>query len=95
MFEFLKDLNNYESRKVARDEVNGLEVSTAYTSDYGYETAILDQNGAHPVERYLDKSAAIVGHAIWLEYAKTATGVIELGAWGIIPDKEITLIRKT
>jgi hypothetical protein len=94
MFEFLKDMGNYEDRKVARDDVNGLTVSTAYTSDEGYETAVIDENGAHPVERYEDRAASILGHSKWIEIAKSATTITQLGAWGIVDDSEIILLRK-
>jgi hypothetical protein len=92
-FNFFQDADNYEQRKVARTEVNGLQVSTAYTSDMGYETAILDAEGAHPVERYGSREDAIKGHEKWLEIAKTAETVVKLGWGGWTDDEEITLIR--
>jgi hypothetical protein len=55
MFEFLKDIGNYESRKVSRTEVNGVVVSTACTNYEGYKTAIIDENSIYPVERYISK----------------------------------------
>lgn len=93
MFSWLQDVDNYEERKVGRDEVNGVAVSTAYTSDEGYETAICDENGAHPVERYEDREASVIGHAKWVELAKTATTITRLGAWGIVDDSKIILVR--
>lgn len=69
MFKFMADSNNYEDRKVALNTINRdkgyLELSTAYTSDEGYETAIIDFNGVHPVERYSNKEKAIKGHSKW------------------------------
>lgn len=91
MFEFVNDLGNYESRKVSRDELeNGLTVSTAYTSDEGYETAILDSDGAHPVERYDTKEEAEEGHKKWMEKAKEFNDGREItvlgGFEGIVED---------
>lgn len=88
------DLSDYDSRKVARDEVNGLTISTCWTSDFGYETAVIDENGPHPVERYKTKTAATKGHKVWLEKAKTLKHITELGTGdGIIEDEVITLTR--
>lgn len=66
MFNFLT-FKPYEDRMVARDEVDGLIVSTAHTADEGYETAIIDTESAYPVERYEDKDAAVLGHSKWLK----------------------------
>lgn len=93
MFEFLNDIGNYEKRKLGKTEVNGLTVSTAYTSDEGYETALIDKNGVHPVERYPDKEAAEMGHAAWCEKAKTIETVTELGCWGLVEDEQIQIVR--
>ena len=69
--DYLKDAGNYETRKVSRTEIgNGLLVSTAYTSDEGYETAIIDSNGVHPVERYKDLETAQNGHAKWVDFCQ-------------------------
>ena len=87
-------LPSYDSRKVARDEVNGVEVSTVFTTDQGYETAIIDAVGAHPVERYPSREASVEGHAKWLKQATTLTKVTELGWNDVVPDKVITLKRK-
>lgn len=94
MFEFLKDIGNYESRKLGRTTVNGLTVSTAYTSDEGYETAIIDENGVHPVERYLSKEDAQIGHDKWCKKAETVETVTKLGGLGgLVDDQVITIIR--
>lgn len=70
--------NNYDDRMVDRTELeNGLIVSTAYTTDYGYETAILGQtDGVYPVERYGEVLSDEVkqGHARWVEFAKNGLG---------------------
>lgn len=93
---FLNDCGNYEKRKVARDiSKSGIIVSTAYTSDEGYETALIDDNGVHPVERYIDRNNAVKGHAKWLLFADTGNGkkVKEL-YWSDVPElhEEIILI---
>ena len=74
---FLKDVNNYEQRKVARIEPevnNGIGVSTADTSDEGYETALLDKNGVHPVEKYKSREDAEIGHEKWVKFANNGNG---------------------
>jgi len=95
MFSFLKDMCNYEERKVGRDTSgSGIEVSTANTSDEGYETALLDKNGTHPVERYITKDEAKKGHEKWLKFAHTANGktVKKLGGLGgLVDDEDIVL----
>lgn len=93
LFTFLQDADNYEDRKVGNNEVNGLTVSTAYSSDEGYETALGDQEGFHPVQRYETKEEAIVGHYEWMEKAETIEQVLKLG-WGDWVEPEMyTLIR--
>lgn len=93
MFEFLKDIGNYETRCVGRTEVSGLTVSTAFTSDERYETAIIDENQVHPVERYSTKEDAEKGHEKWCREAETITTVKKLGWLGIVGDSEIVLER--
>lgn len=74
-FDFLEDIGNYEDRKVDRTIcANGIIVSTAFTSDEGYETALIDRSGAHPVERYGDKQEAINGHSKWVKFAENGEG---------------------
>jgi hypothetical protein len=94
MFDFIKDINNYEDRKLEKTEVNGVTVSTAYTSDEGYETALIDANGVHPVERYPSKEHAHHGHEKWCKKAETVKEVIKLGGFGgFIKDEVITIVR--
>ena len=95
ILDFILDANNYEFRKVGRDEINGLIISTCYTTDEGYETAIIDKNGTHPVERYKTKEDAVGGHAKWILNASDLHKVIMLG-WQneLIPDTEIILEPK-
>lgn len=95
MFEFLKDADNFEERKVNRTEINGLIVSTVLTSDEGYETAILDANGTHPVERYATKEHANEGHTKWCKKVPSLTEITKLG-WldGLVEEQQIRLARK-
>lgn len=94
MFEFLKDWDNYQKRKVAKQDANGITVSTCYTSDEGYETALIDEVAVYPVERYKTKEDAEKGHKKWMVKALTATTIKYLGGFkGIIPDSEVELVR--
>lgn len=95
MFEFLKDLDNYEERKVDKTEPkdnSGIGVSTVYTSDEGYETALLDANGTHPVERYPNRYQAEEGHRKWVKLSTKRKKVKELGSFGgLVEDRWILL----
>ncbi len=73
MFEFISMMDNYEERKVARYEENGIIVDTCLVtdSDKPYETAI-----AHPnynnglfiiVADYDTKEEAAAGHTKWVK----------------------------
>lgn len=87
------DWDNYDDRNVLRDTSGGLTVSTVYTTDCGYETAVLDIQNAHPVERYPTKEEAIIGHAKWLALLPTLSSVTKLGWLGMVEPKEIVLQR--
>jgi len=91
------DAINYDSRKLGRDEIAGLEISTCYTSDMGYETAILDENGVHPVERYSSRKAASTGHIKWMKWASNLKNkkIKKLGYGSLMEDEMITLRRET
>lgn len=74
MFTFLLDANNYESRKVARDEFNNATVifSTCFVSDglKPYETAMLNSeyhDKFFVLENYATKEEALAGHTRWIE----------------------------
>ena len=97
MLDFLQDAGNYQSRKVAdKVWIKGIGISTTYTSDEGYETALLDDNGAHPVQRYSNKDESIKGHNQWVSKIKKGVKrVIRVGGFGgFVKDKEITLIPR-
>ena len=78
--------------RVLPEDNYGLGVSTALTSDYGFETALLDANGAHPVERYPDERSALAGHDRWVTASKLIERVIQLG-WSDEEREEIELAR--
>ena len=61
-----KLVHSYEERCVGRDPVDGVVVSTAFTDDCGYETAILTKTNTRIVERYASREAAVSGHAKWI-----------------------------
>lgn len=99
MFEFFQDMFNYDERnigKVDSEDNNGVGVSTVFTSDEGYETALLDNNGVHPVERYESKEEAETGHRKWIEFAGNSENkkVLKLG-WlaNFVEEREIVLVR--
>lgn len=88
----LSDVDEYEDRKVASDDVGGVRVSTAWTSDFGYETALCDRNGCHPVARYASREKALQGHARWMAAVPTTVTFIRLGTSdGWVDDEERTL----
>jgi len=98
MFGFLEDIGNYKDRCVARfdSDDNGVGVSTAFTSDEGYETALLCGDEVHPIERYESKDLAIVGHNRWVEKSKSmADGDVinKLGGFGGLVDDELVVIQ--
>jgi len=78
---------------IGKTKVNGIMVSTVNTLDLGFETALLDKNGAHPVERYCDRTKAEQGHKKWIKKSKTIKKVVKLGYPGLQEDKEITLVK--
>lgn len=69
---------SYESRKVDRSELdNGIIVSTAYTTDMGYETALILTDGeVCPVERYGSKNDIDLqsNHDKWVRFAEDNYG---------------------
>ena len=85
------------SRIVARvepEDNGGVGVSTVWTSDEGYETAILDANGAHPVERYEDEESALQGHERWVSDANKLTEVTVLGLSMTGSEPEVIKVEK-
>lgn len=80
-------------RKLARTEVAGLIVSTMLTPDCGWETAVIDAQGAHPVARYADEQSAEQGHAAWVAKTPTLEVLTKLGYGDMVPDRVIVLQR--
>lgn len=82
-------------RKIAKDIVNGIFISTIEPIDFnGFETAIANIKlpDWHPVERYLTEDQAIAGHARWIEWAKEGPReVIDIGIPGYMPEKIVDL----
>ena len=95
IFNFFQDVGNYEQRKVGNTMIKGLRVSTCWTSDEGYETAIEDTVNVYPVERYKTKKLAEKGHLKWCEKARTLKKITRLGGWGgLVEDVDnIILVR--
>ena len=90
IFDKISNQESYAERVVDRTDVNGLTVSTAWTADEGFETAIIDAKGAYPVERYKDRNFAEDGHYKWCEEAKTVEEVLCLSGFGGLVE-EITV----
>ena len=83
---------NYVDRKVGRTRIGNVVVSTCYTKDMGYETALLDTNGVHPVERYEDEAHAVLGHAKWCEKVPDLNQVVKLGHPDLGAENETIII---
>ena len=84
-----KDIANYSLRKVDRidpEDNGGIGVSTAITTDEGFETALLtaSEYGPYPVERYKSRDKALEGHNKWVTFARHYNGepVLKLGVLG-------------
>lgn len=78
--------------RIALTHVGPLSVSTVYTPDCGYETAIIDaKDVVRPVQRYGSRIEAEDGHAEWVTLAPTLKRVLQLGWLGFIPDHETDL----
>lgn len=66
LMNYLQMAGSYETRCTGNTEVDGLRISTAFVSDLGcYETAVCDDAGIYPVERYTSKEKSIEGHEKW------------------------------
>ena len=89
--------DTYEQRKVAEkvsEEHGKIGVSTCWTEDEGYETALLDSCGVHPVQRYRTKKLALAGHRRWTQRAKKITTkmkILELNIAGLSPIEYILI----
>lgn len=90
--QWLRDIAQY-SKKLHRTEVYGLIISTAWTPDCGFETAIIDKNGIYVVERYKNEKESTKGHKKWCEEAKTIKKVKELNFLDVTIEDEVELER--
>lgn len=94
--EWLKYLNETpeerEERTIGKDVVDKFIVSTMFTCDEGFETAICDDL-VHVVERYKNKETAIKGHEKWVKFIQDGNRKIKSLGWSDTPflDKEIEL----
>lgn len=81
-----------EREGIGRDEIDGLIVSTVRTMDMGPETAIVDRDGAHPVERYSTDDAAQAGHAKWCQFVRDGhRDIRKLGYGDLVDPLDMTL----
>ncbi len=71
-------------------------VSTVMTPELGLETAIIDANGAHPVQRYDTEEDAVNGHYEWVEWVKKGGGdIVQLGdKKKLIKSEVVTLVKR-
>lgn len=77
----------------------GVGVSTAWMEDCEqYETALVDDSGVHPVQRYDSFDEAVRGHWHWLTHSREISEVTQIGLEGHgytnAEDQIITLHRK-
>lgn len=90
--EFIDDISK-NSNKLFRTEVYGLIISSVYTPDCGFETAIIDKNNIYVVERYKNEQKLSEGHKKWCKKAKTLKNVRELSWLGITEERNVVLER--
>lgn len=91
-----------EERLIKKTELPfGFIVSTidcVFDPLIGFETAIVDANGVHPVERYKTREEAITGHEKWVvhltkcESEKISIDVLGYGS--LVEKKLVTLKRR-
>lgn len=73
--------------------VDDLVVSTVDTTDLGWETAIMDAEGAHPVERYESARQAKKGHKRWCKRVVGETSIPEIGYGTLLEGEPRALVR--
>lgn len=97
VFNLLKSyemIGNLEERKIERTEVDGYTISTVWTNDMGYETAIGQNDEWHPVERYKTREEAVDGHNKWVVDLPTLDQIVQLGYGGLVDETVIKLDQK-
>lgn len=75
-----------------KDEADPFLVSTVLTNDVGWETALIYEGMAYPVERYNSRDEAWIGHDNWIKRAPELDAIPKLG-YGICPPEEIPIKR--
>jgi hypothetical protein len=88
-----RNADSYETRAVGRDASDGLIISTAFTTDYGFETAIISADKVRVVARWRSKEEAEIGHIEWCSKVVGMETVIALGYGELISDERVKLSR--
>lgn len=80
-------------RTVGKDKIKGFIISTVNSPDEGYETAIIDKNKVHIVEKYKSKELSIIGHKKWMKLIKNGKRKVKTLGWSDTPflDDEVIL----
>jgi len=68
IFNMLDGMSKGTAPKIDRTVLDGFIISTVDTHDCGPETAIIDENNTHIVERYSSVEEAQTGHAKWVKF---------------------------
>jgi len=90
-----KGLESYEKRCIGRDPVDGVIVSTVFTEDCGYETAVLMRTKVRIVERYASKEEAVKGHAEWMKKIVGKESIMDTGYGLLLEEEEYPVERMT
>ena len=91
--------NKQQNEIIGKTKISDVLVSTVFTLDCGYETAICADMYCSPVERYKTRAEATLRHERWANkitesYKDGQISIIELGPCGhtdLIPDKEVII----
>lgn len=65
-------MRNSGLRKVGRDTVGDIDVSTMYVPYVGYETCLFNRGESEVVERYTLREDAEIGHQRWCQNLEIA-----------------------
>lgn len=90
-------IGTYDSRVVGRcegKENNGVGVSSAWTGDCGFETALLpSKHKIVIVEQYADKEACEAGHEKWVAFAADESNktALDIGYGGSIAESTMPI----
>ena len=89
-------MGNYEERKTGRDDIDGFTIPTCWTTDEGFETAIIDKHKVHIVERYPNEIEAGKGHEKWIKFIREGNRKVKTLGWSDTPslDEEVVLEGK-